>query len=265
MRWKWILRTTLSLGFGCWLAGCAGLLPGSGSPDGLGGKHPELNPSQEQLQQQVDSQTAINRNLQSEVDGLRFTLMERDAEIHRLKTRLAEQRRLTDEAVQEVVRAKAKLRSIESRAEAVSALAEAEVAINAVRDRAAIEGSSLSDTFAKAETLLEMGNHELENENFGGALYLARQAKQQIQSLPATRGNAEFAVVPGEKVFSQPLPLKSLKRSNLRSHHSTESPVLTVLDQGTPLIAYSHKDDWLRVDTEDGQSGWIFRTLVGVR
>ena len=58
---------------------------------------------------------------------LQLRLLERDAQIKQLEERLNSQQEMLDEAIQEVVRAKAKLRSLESKAEAASEMAEAEI------------------------------------------------------------------------------------------------------------------------------------------
>ncbi|NIQ92292.1 MAG: hypothetical protein GWN93_26230, partial [Deltaproteobacteria bacterium] len=64
---------------------------------------------------------------------LQLRLLERDAQIKQLEERLNSQQEMLDEAIQEVVRAKAKLRTLESKAEAASEMAEAEIAIKALK------------------------------------------------------------------------------------------------------------------------------------
>jgi hypothetical protein len=76
----------------------------------------------------------------------------------------------------EAVRAMARLRSLATRAEAASAMAEAEVTVQQVRQR-----SPRAD-LAEADRLLHTAGTEFEAENYGGAVYLATQAKRSAAS-----------------------------------------------------------------------------------
>ena len=64
--------------------------------------------------------------LEQRAERLELALLERDAQIEELQTRL-------DETRQEVVRAMAKLQTLATRAEAASGLAEAEVAVQSLK------------------------------------------------------------------------------------------------------------------------------------
>src|SRR2546429_435379 len=79
-------------------------------------------------------------------------------------------------ARQEVVRTLAKLQTVASRAEAASAMAEAEIAVQSLRAATGAQPAGSSDV-AQAGTLLQQGSAEFAKQNYGGALYLANQAK----------------------------------------------------------------------------------------
>ena len=201
---------------------------------------------------------------------LQLRLLERDAQIKQLEERLNSRQAMLDEAIQEVVRAKAKLRSLESKAEAASEMAEAEIAIKALKTQLA--GQRQNTELIKAQELLKMSAKEFKKENYGGAVYLTSQAKGHIRAgqiqLTGREKAAPIKRLPptrGEVFFSLPLPLKVLKTSNLREQPDRESKVITTLEKGTPLIGYSYKDKWVRVMSEDGTYGWVFQTLVGGR
>src|SRR2546426_5811834 len=81
-----------------------------------------------------------------------------------------------DDARQEVVRALAKLQTVASRAEAASAMAEAEIALQALRAATGGPPGGSSDV-AQAGTLVQQASGEFAKQNYGGALYLANQAK----------------------------------------------------------------------------------------
>jgi len=220
-------------------------------------KYKELRGENKELLQSLES-------LEDETAKTKLRILEKEAQIRELEDRLDSQQKMLYEAIQEVVRAKAKLRSLESKAEAASEMAEAEIAVKALKVQLAARGED--PEVAKAEQLLQMSVEEFEKENYGGALYLTSQAKGQIKTGQMRLGDKKkLTSIEGEVLFAQPLPLQVLKNSNLREMPDLKSNILTTLDKGTPLIGYSYKDQWVRVTREDGITGWIFQTLVGGR
>lgn len=222
------------------------------------------------LQQTLAKREASLETLEDNMAKLQLRLLERDAQIKQLEERLNSQQEMLDEAIQEVVRAKAKLRTLESKAEAASEMAEAEIAIKALKTQLA--GQTRNPELIKAQELLKMSAQEFKKENYGGAVYLTSQAKGHIRAAQIRLGGREktapikrLPAVRGEVFFALPLPLQVLKTSNLRAKADLEAKVITTLEKGTPLIGYSYKDKWVRVMSEDGAYGWVFQTLVGGR
>ena len=224
----------------------------------------------DKLQRTLRKREASLKKLEDKEARLQLRLLERDAQIDQLEERLNSQQLMLDDAIQEVVRAKAKLRSLESKAEAASEMAEAEIAVKALK--AKLKGQKRDPELIKAQELLKMSAREFEKENYGGALYLTSQAKGHIRAGQIRLGGREKVArmkrlppVKGEVLFAQPLPLQAVKTSNLRKRPDLKSQVLTTLKKGTPLIGYSYKGQWVRVTGEDGTSGWVFQTLVAGR
>lgn len=218
------------------------------------------------IAQTVREQERMLQEYEARIHRLQFQLLENDARHQAQQAQLSRQQNMLDEAVLEVVRAKAKLRSIESRAEAASSMAEAEIALKGLAERIATSDGGPPEDYLKAEALLRMSTTEFKKENYGGSLYLAGQAQNQIRAIQSHLSHrADYALAPGEVPFAQPLPLKVLTRSNLRRNPSRQAQVSRTLDQGALIVGYSHKAEWIRVHTEDGAQGWIFQTLVGGR
>ncbi len=204
--------------------------------------------------------------LERELTGLQLMVLEKEALTRILEQRLESQQKRMDDAIIEVVRAKAKLRSIESKAEAASTIAEAEIAVRALKNQVAAAGIEDFQTIVKARQLLEISTKEFQRENFGGALYLAGQAQRQVRTgHMLLGGDRNISPLEGEVAFAQPLPLRVLKNSNFRTGPGLTFKILTELKEGTLIIGYAHKEDWVRVHTESGATGWIFQSLVGIR
>jgi hypothetical protein len=224
----------------------------------------EFIAQQKKLEDSLSATNVENRALETQVTGLKLQLVERDTRIGDLDARGRALEAKLDEAIQEVVRAKSKLRSLESRAEAASNMAEAEIALKAIeaQGKGAEEGHDVS----QAQQLLKRSAEEFKNENYGGALYLANQAKSLLRTgevRPATRDR--LTPVAGESPFDAPMPLQLTRDGNLREGPGLEFRVITLLPKGSKVSGLSRKDQWVRVRGETGATGWVFQTLLGPR
>jgi hypothetical protein len=223
----------------------------------------EIEREQKRLEGAVAALEREKHALSDDVDGLKLQVVEKQAQVKQLEERQATLQTTLDEAIQEVVRTKSKLRSIESRAEAASNIAEAEVALKAAESRAT--GGANDTDLVKARQLLKMSGEEFKKQNYGGALYLAGQAKSHLNVGEARGGREKLAPVTGELSFAVPLPLQLTETSNLREGPGREFRVIATLPKGTKVLGYSQKDQWVRVKDESGTVGWVFRPLLGAR
>lgn len=193
--------------------------------------------------------------LEQRVARLELLLLEREAQIRDLQARL-------DEARREVVRTMAKLQTVASRAEAASAIAEAEIAIQSWSASAGPESAS---EIAQARQLLSESSAEFDRPNYGGALYLANQAKSLVRTGQGAGPGVQDSRRPGETAFAAPLPLEATTAGNVRDGPGMGFRVLFTVHRGASLTGYSLAGEWVRVTDEMGRSGWIFLTLVGRR
>jgi len=194
--------------------------------------------------------------LEQRAARLELRVLEEEAQVADLQARL-------DEARQEVVRAMAKLQTVASRAEAASALAEAEIALQTVR---AAAGDQPGPELAQATDLLQQGTAEFGKQNYGGALYLANQAKSVAGVGKGRPGDPVRAGLrPGETPFAAPIRLQAAARGNVREGPGSAFRVLFTVEAGAQLVGHSATDQWVRVTDDAGRSGWIYLTLVGRR
>lgn len=204
--------------------------------------------------------------LKQDIQNLNLRLFEFESVAKELQQRSDSQQQRLETAIVDVVRSKAKLRSIESKAEAVSTLAEAEIAVKTLKRTLSEMDTFALEELSKAEHLLNMSADEYQKQNFGGALYLANQSKNQVRTIQdRIHRSPESEAVAGESPFSRPLHFKVLTNSNLRSGPSLTAEIIGKLDRDTSVIGYAAKDDWVRIKTQEGVFGWIFRPLVETR
>ena len=196
--------------------------------------------------------TVRDPDLDKRVARLELQVLSRDAQIEDLQQKLEDTRA-------EVVRAMAKLQSVASRAQAASSMAEAEVALQTMK----AAGGDDPPEEAQVTRLVRQAATEFDKQNYGGALYLANQAKNLVS---AYKGRLSVAgresARPGETPFAVPIKLVTTTRGNVRGGPGTGFPIVFAADSGTTLTGFSYADEWIRISDDGGRGGWIFRTLV---
>ena len=137
---------------------------------------------------------------------------------------------------------------------------EAEIGVRAVTSAA---GSADVPEAIEARHFLVLSATEFADENYGGALYLASQARSAARSgefqLTSERQGGRQ---PREVLFALPVPLSTARRSNVRTGPGLGFRVLFTIDPATPLVGHSYTERWVRITDDEGRAGWIFHNLV---
>ncbi len=224
----------------------------------LPGSSPQPKPVRDTAPARRPPPAAAVRDTQLEqrVGRLELRLLEKEAQVEELQARL-------DDARREVVRAMAKLQSLATRAEAASGMAEAEIALQALRTSGNPQGVP---ELGQAAQLLQLATAEFDKQNYGGALYLANQAKEAAAAGQGRVASVERgALRQGEVPFALPLRLQTDGRANVRSGPGSGFDVAFTLDAGASLTGYSYVDQWVRVTDDAGRAGWVHQSLIGRR
>src|SRR5213075_332806 len=137
------------------------------------------------------------------------------AQVEDLQSRLEDTRA-------EVVRAMAKLQSVASRAQAASAMAEAEVALQSMKSGTSQDPPQEASQVTR---LVRQSAAEFDKQNYGGALYLANQAKTVATSYRGRLGVNREDARPGETLFAVPIKLKTTSKGNVREGPGTNFSV----------------------------------------
>lgn len=188
----------------------------------------------------------------TQVMALELQLLEKRSEIEKLSA-------TQEQAIQEVVRVTAKLRSRSSKAETVADLAEVKLALDGLqaRKRGAIQRPSIE----RARQYVTMSEEALESGNFDGASYLIRQAKASIRV--ADFSSDERAEDDSDTtVFPEPVLMTVTRKSNVRAGPGLDKQVLYQLDQGRSVSATGYQGLWVRIDGSNGSTGWIHYSLL---
>jgi len=141
------------------------------------------------------------------------------------------------------------LRGKHTRADAVSTVADARIALARAARRAPWRRHDIEE----ARTKLAEAERQLRVGHSGSALFFASRAGRIAEKLDeeATR----VARSPGTRFVSSDL-------ANLRSGPSTEDRVLAVLQQATPVFPERTDGRWLLVRTPSGPAGWLHESVL---
>lgn len=206
----------------------------------------------------TETVTVRDRDLDQRVARLQLQLLDRDALVEDLQARL-------DAASRDAVRSMAKVQTLATRAEAASGMAEAQIVLQTLKR--SVRGSATPE-LARGTKMLGDAASEFDHQNYGGALYLANQAKSQatVGRRRVSEGDGDPSRVrPGESMFAVPVALRTTGRCNLREGPGATFKVLATLEGGVQLTGISYADQWMRVVDDNGREGWVFWTLVQKR
>ena len=138
-------------------------------------------------------------------------------------------------------------------------MAEADVALQSLRNA---EGSRQLPELAQVTRFVQQSTAEFNKQNYGGALYLADQAKTTASAARIRLSSSARTLRQGETLFAVPVRLKVASRGNVREGPGTSFTVVFAVEAGNGLTGFSYTDEWVRVADDAGRSGWIFRPLV---
>jgi hypothetical protein len=198
-----------------------------------------------------------------EIARLKQDLAAREAELKDLRSNTREQAKVVQESTREVTRAKAKLRRLATQADAASYLAEVEVALKAQR---AVSPPEASPLLALAQARLDAAAAPFAQGDYVTAMDRAAQAEQLLAVVGDTQPPAAMRSRASPEVLLQvTIPLRSTVDTRLRRDPLPKAPVITIVKKDSPLVAHAYKGRWMRVETEEGRSGWIAQAELGAR
>jgi len=144
------------------------------------------------------------------------------------------------------------LRGLHTRADAVSSLAEARIAV----ERASSAARWRRDEVEEAQAKLAEAERQLEAGHAGSAVFFASRARRIADTL-----NEEAAHV----ARNSSTRFVNTRHANLREGPSTHHEVVDVLGEDTPVFPEREQAGWILVRTLSGPAGWVHVSLLNPR
>ncbi len=189
---------------------------------------------------------------------------DKEAAISMLRARQQNQNKLLRETTSQAARAEVKLRRFATETDAASLLAEVEVAMDQLR---ATPGAEQFNTQKmQAQRILDSASNAFVQGDYGLSVELATQARQFIDMLAGLpMGSGADRRMTSEVPFTVAINVRMKVDGNLRRQPRPNAAVLGVLQKATPIFARAYQGEWLWVQTENGNSGWVLSSLVEAR
>ncbi len=203
------------------------------------------------LKEQLHLLQAENRSEKQQLLELRLQLAEKDSRNRQLQRSL-------DQAIQEVVSTKARVRNHYSKAGTVTDLAELKVELETAEHHAL--GTVQREWLARTRHYLEMADQALAAGNYEGSRYLANRARQalgQLKSLQSSNGSHGAA-------FPVPVVMETRIAGNVRRNPGLEAEILSTLPAGTRVSVSDRRGLWVKIMGPDGKPGWVHFSLLKV-
>ena len=208
----------------------------------------------------IDYQPALEE-ARERIETLQRRLAALEAELASLEERHMALEREHAATLEEVLRSKASLRGVQSRAFATSRIAEARVQLQSV---SMSQDPEITDRLRRANELLDRADEALSESNYGGAAYLAerageltRQAKLvgEFRSSETGQSRELIPIVP-------PRRLEATVTANLRQGPGTDTPRIGLLTKGQKVTAVARLGSWFQVVTSSGEKAWLHRSVA---
>ena len=203
-----------------------------------------LDGTQSELDSARQDSSAVNERMKAELAQASRQLGSLQSDYSLMMAQLSD-------ALDEIERLREGLPSVQSRAFAVSLIADARVRVDAVSKRGEAE---MRSAVAEAGELLLQADQALHDGKFGAACYLAQRAREAIRKKMVPVGNVEPLPAPQD--------FEVVSKSNLRVGPGTDHQRIGSAKPGDRLTALARKGEWFRVQTASGALAWIHASLV---
>jgi hypothetical protein len=231
--------------------------PGDGDPRAQSSLHADTN----SVAASRDCSRLLEKNarLKDDLETRDLDITKLNADLAYEKDRSRQLEQLCRSIQQDLAQAERQFISIEHRlqlketkASAVSALAEAKLAFDKFKSINGGTGVDL-ESLQEIERKLEESGQLIQKENYAASVYYSKRVHRMMERSATfktySRGQRETRIV-------------SVPKANLRDGPGLDHGVIAQLSFGTLILQVERLEDWSRIETQDGIEGWVHHELI---
>lgn len=226
-------------------------------------KHDSKTITATESSQQVESEIIpipeklpCTKQCEAEIYRLKKQLKEKSDLIRSYQTQLKDQKPSNNESVSEATQAQTKLHRLASQPSAASKIAEVEAETENLKQSLLIRADRSDQLlFNHSQQLLSAASQAYEKNDYAASMILATQSQAIIEMLKNTARKlvTQSTIYPLKTVITVRAPKNSL----IFVEPATTATLLEKLQKDTTFTANAYWANWLRVQTQSGQVGWI--------
>ena len=182
--------------------------------------------------------------------SLQSKLLTKQKKIEQLKIEI-------QQAAQQVVRARAKLRSHHSKASIVVHLSEVKTELNSLAEKPL--NKLQQQTVQEAKQLIAKSVKALNREDLETAFSLSNKAQKLLIPLLALQTKKQTSV---DVDFATPLTMTIKKECNVRKAPGMKNKALFTMAAGSKVKALAFVKNWIKIETASRKNGWIYYRLL---
>jgi Bacterial SH3 domain len=212
--------------------------------------------SEAQCEQRTSDAHAARTASTNTVEQLRGRLRQSEDDERRLEERATLLQRDLEITETELIRTKARLKSIEGKSDASAAIAEAQILVRRLEPRGRTVVLSLCrESLAKAE-------QQFVQENYGAATFFAMKAQElAVRAGEGGERRSPAAAPDADKPAPQSSYTVQARAANIRQGPGAGERLVGVAPKGSVLRASVVRGEWVKV-THGKVSGWVYRPLL---
>lgn len=210
----------------------------------------------------IPEQLPCFKQHQAEISRLKKIIAEKDELIRMYKIRQQDLTQVLTETTSEVSRAQTKLHRLATLPGTASKIAEVEVVLKNL-DQGQLSESD-QQLIKQVQRLLDAATTAYERNDYTNAMNYAVQSQSLLEII--TNSNRKLSDSQQTIIsLRTPVLLNTTKEIDLYIEPSDQAVILNTLVESATLTANAYQGNWLRVQTDDGQLGWILNTQVEAR
>ena len=206
--------------------------------------------------------TAEDESLKKEIERLEKIIAEKDKVIRDQQIKQNNQAQTLQEVNKEAARTQVKLHRLATKSSTASAIAEAEVSLEHLKQAQIPAADQILQV--QAHHLVETASILFAQDQFAAAMNYVAQAKQLIDLI--AHPNRKKTVDDNDFFFefNTPIQLHTKTNVNIRTAPNANAKIISMLKKDTKVSANASLGSWLRVQSGQDQ-GWVFSIGLEVR